>query len=822
MANGDATEVAQALAQDLGSGAGFQKSGITYNEKVRSYTEGIAETIMDTAIDKYKRDNAERRKEEREQEASDKLRGQVLESTQQELPEDASDVTKQTYRASQFIRNSSKLAKEAILSFDSNDFMEMGEDRQNENVQAIKDGVIDSVAGTGIEDLPSIQGYLIEQMKAIDIGVANSRHNYKNVVLPTRTVGNTVDMLIEQGADEAQFEAGIKQFYDESIRGSMPTADMDRLVYGEIMRATESGNLDAFPALKKTETYKNLSSSQKTMLDRSYEREITQNKNQRIDELTKSFRSGINHALATGDLTPVNEMEAQLQALPAAYSEPIRAKLDTSLKKLQPTREALQLGFIRASGERDVDLDDKQTATFYDYTVRENMNMGGGEVPAQEAKQMSGMQLANIGLFTENTHDAFDLQNVSFVDGQMDIRSARALQGGNNLHNSGLPRRDIERVMGDKNYAIWTQARTYQEQGFDSNVAISRAIENNTRYEDSSEFEKAQAKVSEIDVVQQAGWFDIALDAFGDVAAAVVPLPTAFQSQFELEQSEELELFTQAPLGETGASIGDAQTAGALSAIGESNTGKVAAAFMEFQDKYPSLDSRTRQKEFTRKLEEDTIIANGNVIMNDRLGDRLRGLTGSQTLGNKYLSLSSQALTPMMTLPREERIAIQDTIMNVQVKQEDGSFKTITDQDEKIRVFNAQQFRKTENVQISVDLEKYDDLYSNGGTLSNGRQIKSLRNRITKLAGWFDTRSFGQEFIQHKLDYDENTRSFLMEGLDRSGEILTTDMPVLGQEVTATGEVQETVELAPDTPVRGAIPEDLMMLFVKAYAVRGE
>lgn len=813
-------KITATLQTERGQAQQFQTVGISRTAISNPYAE-FGNTLSDITRT-YKTVKRRQDQEANEQTASDRLQGELLASSGQVLPEEVSEDTRKAFHATNFIRNTDKAIKDVVKTYDDEDLLDLTPERRQEIISAQKQVIMDTFAGSAVEDDDTVKKYLVKQFQSMDIQLASAVDKHVNETIPARTMSTQVDMLIEAGADKDTWSQTLKSFSNPEISGSMSPELRNKVIYGETVRAIESGSLEAFNALKESDTYEDLTISQKFTLQNTFEREVAEQHNTRIKNLTKTYRGTIQQVISTGDVSLIDTMVKELNTLPANVSEPVMEKLEPSLAKVEPTLEAMNKFRLLQSGSRNVTMSEEETSIAYTFTTKQIMAQAGGVMNVQEARQIAAVELGSHGIFHDDSTDMFDLGSASFPNGQLDERTHLSLNGAMRVDAAALSKRDKMRIMGDSNYALFAQYKTYAEAGVEPTLALSRAIDNHSEFEERAQFEKANKKLSDLGTIQQSGIIDRFIDTMSDAFNVLLLVPdNPFASRLEQDLSTDIELTQEAPLGEVSAirggafdPVGDSMNADVLTTLGLNNRNKATVAFLEFQQQNGSLDARTQVREFRELLEQDGIIANGNLIMNEALSKRLRSAVGSPQRVNERLSIAMQALAPMAMRNADERLAIQDDIIQVGSTNEENKFIEVTDEQERRQLLNRY-LARPDNDEIAVRINKgrYEELYAKGGTLRNGTIIEPLRKSVTDFGGWYDTRAgLGTGFVQHQVDYDDNTRSFVVTLLNRSGERLTLDHPI-SKEVDG----KQEIVMPAGTPILTTLPEDFVTIFMQSF-----
>lgn len=814
-------KMVQALTKDRGKAGDFGTVGITQQPIVSNPLKGVSNAISSAAKEYYRRERDQQVRDERERKASATRMGGYLAATNQDLPEDAEPETIKTYHTSKFITSSDLAIKELSKTFDDESFQELGVTKQNEIIAQFKENLANEAAVNSVDDNAVAQEYVVAQMRALDTNLAISRDKYNNDTIPRKTISNHVDSLITTNSDKDRWSGAFESFRAEKVRGGMDDTTLNKVIYGETLRATEAGNLNAYDALRESKVYSELSSAQKHQLDSSVRKTQSAIRTKSISDFVELSKSRLKQAMNTADITEYEDIVSDIRKLPADIRTDVVEKMAPSLEKFLPTRDALTKLDMIGSGVRNITMSKDEIETALDYTTMQTMARtatadaeGGTAVPTmspQEATQVAAGMLSSRGLYHENSQDAFNLQDVTFVDGAPTQAYIQAIAGADNLRAQGLTKDSMRRIMGDDNYAVYAQLNTYRDRGIDDGTAMSRIMANKEAFLDSTNFQKAQKKIKTLEKIDQSGFLESIADTFKDNSLIAHVGESVMDIFDDSDDNKELELYSRAYLDDEN-EMGSALTDGGVRTISERNRTEATVAFLAFQDKFPDMDEATLLREFKEQLEEDAIIVNSNLIVNEGLRRRLNKVSNDPKIANQRVSRAMQVLTPLVALPKDLQFTIQDSILEVTRVTAEGT-ELITDINERRKYINDR--RRSDDIVVKVNRKKYEELYAKGGTLSDGTTIAPIRSYIEKQAGIFDTRA-ADTFVQHTVMYDDMQQGFVVSGLDRSGELLTVDKDF---DTLAFKEFGKDPEIRAGTPLSGVLPESLVTMYAESFGI---
>jgi len=802
-------EIASALQQGTGDAGYYQKSNMQYQEKVRGTGDAGLGKVAQTLIRQNEIRNAEIEQENKKRAATAKTRAKVKGMTNQELTEleIENPETLQAYNAGKFYNSVSDGVREFTNVLKDENFLSLPVIERKQQLQDFHDTLMDEISKQGLVDDENIHRFVAKQVDAVNLAYSSAVYEHQNVTIPTRTISTHVDGLIKAQATPEQWKSYISTWKNPKISGKMPTADLDKVIYGEVNRAIDSGNLDAYSALKDSDVYGRLTTDQKSTVEKNYVAEIKHQEDTMVAGITSQFKDLADDALASGNLMHVESALVEISKLPKSMQKKVRDKINTKLNKLVPAVTTLQTFDAMEPGQTRFDEDaaqlifKREQQKLISQAVEDPTTGEVSAISPVDASIMAAMTLADKQVFTKKTQEFFDIKEVVFdkTTGAMDHRTAKAFEGFDKLIARGYSEDVIERIAGEENYDLYLDTKLSYGDKVPRDIALERILEKKKTYDELDTKVKNLSKLKGLTEITTSSWFDRAVDDLVDTVTFWLP---NFGTSDDVETTQIAPITAGVDMDNIPDDVSDVLAA--------QNSRVIATDFSDFMKKHPTIAPEKLQDEYLKSVKERGVTINGNMVLNRKFKELASRVSPDVSTQSQMASLSMQVLTPLVAMEPAAQSAVIDSVTTVEMLNDTGEWEAVTDRVQRSKVLQSD-YESMPNVSVRVDLDKYQTLYKKGGKLSSGQNIPAIRDIISEQAGWYDTRKF--DFTLHRVEYSDRLSSFVVDALDRDGDVLTTDAPILEKTTKGT-----KLKKAADYPIRGVIPDNTVYLFMKAFA----
>lgn len=766
---------------------------VAYNPSTAYY-----DSAMEKLKNLYVRKAEERKRESRVTEASDALSGELLAQGSQPLPTGATEATKQAYDAVSFMKANQPAIQQVMRTYNTDAFLQNTAQDQNDLVKSQKEELLVSLQNQGLMTNEGAKKFLADAFHNMDIAHQTAVVNYNTVTLPSRTASDLMDITRTSvprvdGADpatEKQWTTVFDSIAKNTAAAGMPSDTRVNLMYGEVHRMIDSGDLGAYNAFIKSPHYKELNTQQRDTLGNSAMHLMTLQHNERLTAISDGFKQAVSNAIATGDNNSVLRSLESISKLPPQDLEKVRGRVTESFNKYQKIAVAQNAWAAREAGDTSVTLDTQDANTVFDLETRKTKLAAGDSLTTQQAQQQVAMRMAAHGVISPKTQTPFDLTNPTFVNGAVDVATATALSGIDKLVQVGLSDRVIEDTIGSKSLDVYRLYQDYKNKSMTGSDAMSAAI-TAFREADGAELSVKNAKAFEtIGSIDTRSIVSRTIDRLASFRDFMISYNENSALSYTRGLSAYSLLTTKGEQGikaatDTSASrdsivnANPEDVSGAYATIAAHNRFNMSKEFSKYVRKHPALKGDTLVQSFEDSIRQNAVIMNGNLLTDERAQRELTSVAGDRVNASKYSTEAIQIAAQMSALPPDLQKSVMRDSTVVYSVSPSGVIETLPD----VAAQRAA-VAKGATLESKLDLEKLGTFLIAGGKTSDGKLVPKILGKAASEAGLFHTYGIGGVLgryaaLNTRVTYLPDSNSFAVELLNRQGEPLQSTQDVI-------------------------------------------
>lgn len=788
----------------------FNKSDIRYQTAVTAQDTGLNE-VSNALLRKHRENRSSNLAERRERELSDNLQAKLDQETGVQRKPEYTDAQNDAYNSAQFISDTSKTVQNALSNIDMDDFYtNLTAENRDESIKGIKDTIHKAVAVYGVEGNEGALRSAIALSKSVNEHFTAGEVKYNTETLPTRTIGLLFDASIGSNSSKQEWSSVLQMAQADNVSGDMDKTSRDVVLMGEILRATEADDLQAYPALRDSKVWERMNSRQKRTLTSSHETAVVQANTRWVNKISDGLIQGFRNIDSVGDLSVYAEADAQIAKLPVSIRSRVEDKISTAREKSMVVGTMLnKLKIQEAQPNAGIQFTGKEgddALAFITKQVQDSAAMSGENVTQQQATQMASLSGYRKSIRSDNSHGAYNLQG-DIVNNTLNAYQLQAVQGGMKLQDAGYDSMDLQNIMGKDNASVYYATRSRMASGMSVHDAMTEVSSFKEVILNKTGTEKALSNIEDLEEADSKGVFDTIYGILDDVAS-LVPVPTTWK---ELRGTARTSLDTDQDLyTEVATDIDPVGVNTMKSGVARHTQIATQQAWLDFSRENTWLPVEERIAKFTA-FRNDIAKSNFSPIYNQAINNKMKlAVGGDGRKVSRLLSRTNQQLSSMLTLPTSTRLAIQEHITDVTYSDANGTIRLITDPEERASLLAS----GVDGVKSKINIERFYDVQDNGLRV-NGRTIPPFEEIAENAVGSFDSGRKLRTFQPHSIKYNSVSKSFIMTGLNPLGNDLVFEEDII-DEVLVNGKFVPDIEHAKGTNAIMSIDEDLVMMFMQA------
>lgn len=828
------------------------------------------DAIRSVLSDMYRERQEQRAKERQQDTVNQQLKGQIQARSGSALPEDAGKLQRDAYEATKYFMDMGDVFNTISQSTQGEEFTSLPKEDRDEFLQNATEDLLLVAQERGLENNTAVLEFINTRINNLYADADANVNNYLTETLPSRTISNLFEVQRTSVEDPTGSTPDDVNGWKEIIDGAIQVADQqgmsptsrDKHLYGEVSRMLDSGDLSAYLAVQEHKVWDNFTTQQKNVLENGARQVQAGQRKNLLNSFASDFKRLGAQAVASGDMTAMQEQLKSLEQLPATDLDVIMPSIRSTYKKVQDTLEVVELGDARKNGYTYVDMSPEQTRTYAQIQLRKRKARMGNSETTQQAAQSENLDLIKDGIYTDEFSRFYSIENPVFVEGQLDVKTATALSGIEALEANDVSPRIIEDTVGSKSWELYKHYKDFRGKNMDMTSAMSAAVEHyNTSMEapDSEKFQESLDFVTDLNFVDR-------MSMLGRFIAEDMPVTSRF-FQGVIDDAKNLATVGRA------AAIGlpEAESGSRVDALGEAlkgnrrrtefsravdatdrteaaiDPGFLARRFtnivqdanvtnnqMELMRLMNDIDNRSNTLTKEQKMEiakaelRDSVVVNGAIVADRSLNKRLLEVAGSKDKASQYATEAAQIMAMMSAFDPGSQTEIISSLYDHYVPNAQGDMVLVDASTEE--GLNILVNTPEDDIESTLNFRRLQEYTTNAFTVG-GKEYPPLQDALTKIAGRHDAGGglFGGSLLRRapatRARYLPESKTFMLEVLDEEGEPLTTDSDLYytdtqgGELRRSSVNMDDSVALPKGSQLRNTMPVSFLEDYIKANRV---
>lgn len=786
-------------------------------ESKRSNTSKGLKPLADEFSRRAREQRAEEVEEERKQKASDQLQAELAATAGVELPEDASEAYRSSYKQTQYMIDAQDTFNDISEQFQSDDFQELAKDKREAMYAELRTQLVDSLARHGVDKEDGAVKATSAMLQKLDLNYRTAEHKYNTVILPQRTLSMHSEQLTRSTADEASWDKLITSaFNDGMFKGNRTDEEVGQQMAAEVSRAVQTGNLNAFKALEKSEHFNTMDARLRNSLTTTYQNKVAEIQKQTMyntaDSIERLFLDGIEN----NDLTAIEQANSRLEALPSQMRYEVQDKVERARNDAQKLTTTMSK-FGNMQQGRLTNFTEAESDTLFNMSRHNYMKTSTASDQLSAYAQTTAraaLDVIDTSTPSKALKKEFDLSGVLLTqDGEVDTRTLGKLSAMDMLFNRVGEQRLREFINPD-DVDAYKIIRNAEKRGMTREMAVAHMKDVADQRKAQKSFMKGEELEQIVNEVNQAGFFESVIDDIRDPFAAIAStasngvggfrsfaegaseafgnlseplrssiserIPSEFKDQVKSMHTKfmaplkklkdkadeyspvrnvtigDVELVARAPLKEGANEFMDYQTMEQTNALAQKNMLKLQMRMVN-ERQSRGFVTNTELLGETNQILESAVVANNNLLI-DPQALRVLGADkgGDRKRHSKRISEGFQLLSILSTRTPAGR----NDILTQVLEREDKEPVTLED---------VQAYMKGADIALKLNRDKYVQLLDDEKVLAAAMKSTGART------------PFSKAFIPHTLDYDGRMNAFVLQPIDDKGQ------PIIGRMANSDG-----------------------------------